>query len=104
MEPPENFFAANFSSVISFQPFLDELGLPFPLSCSAAIRYSIVAIYVLILVQGTRLRKVIVSYMMSAEANLGPINVLIWLDQLNGVNLFLTTSGYNVMFRLKLLT
>ena len=98
MALPENIFADNFSSVISFQPFPDETGLPFPLNSSLELKCSIVAVYLFILIQGTRLRAVIVRYMMSAEANQGPINILIWIDQFNGVYLFLTTSGAMLCF------
>ena len=93
MEPTENIFAANFSCVIAFQPFSDEIGLPFPLYLNCAIKYSMVALFLFVLIQGTRLRTVIVRFMMSADTNVGPINILIGLDQLNGVYLFLTTSG-----------
>ena len=103
MDQVVNIFAGNFSSLVSFQPFHDEIGLPFPLNSGAAIKYSFVALYLLILIEGSRLRKVIFSYMMCPEVNQGPINVLIWLDQLNGINLFLTTSGDTVIFQLKLL-
>ena len=95
-----NIFAANFSSVIPFQPFSDEIGLPWPLH-NSVLKYILAALFLLCLIQGTKLRSVIVSYMMSAEANLGPINTLIWLDQLNGVCLFFITSGLDVLFQLK---
>ena len=101
MEPTENIFAGNFSEAIAFRPFPDETGLPFPLNSNPAWKYSFVVLFILILVQGTRLRGGILQYMMSAEANQGPINILIWLDQLNGINSFLTILGGNVMFQLK---
>ena len=99
MERTENIFAANFSAIVSFHPFPDEIGLPFPINSHPAWKYTIVPVFVILLIQGSRLRKVIVSYMMSAEANLGPINVLIWLDQLNGLNLLFTIVGAIVMLQ-----
>ena len=96
-------FSANSSSVVSFQPFPDEIGLPFPLNCNPMLKYSLVALYLLTLIQGTRLRSVIVRYMLSTEANLGPINILISFDQLNGIYLFLTIAGVYLMFQLNLL-
>ena len=101
MNPPENIFAANISGLISFQPFHDEIGLPWPLNGHPALKYSVAALFLLSLIQGTKLRQVIVRYMLSPGANLGPINVLIWLDQLNGVCLFYSTAGLNAMFQLK---
>ena len=97
-----NIFAANYSRVVSFPPFPDEIGLPFPLNCNAAVKYSLVALFTMTLIQGTRLRRVIVRFMMSPEANLGPINILIWLDQINGAWLFLTSAGTNLAFQLNL--
>ena len=96
MEPPVNIFAANLSCAIAFQPFPDNISLPFPLSLSTAQKYLLLALYFPTLVLGTRLRKTILAYMPSAEANLGPINSLIWIDHLNGINLFLSTAGIHL--------
>ena len=97
MESQVNIFAANLSWAIAFQPFPDHLGLPFPLSLSTGQKYFLLALYAAALVLGTKLRKNILVYMSSAESNLGPINSLIWMDQLNGFNLFLSTAGIHVL-------
>jgi hypothetical protein len=54
-----------------------------------ALKVGLFLLYLATLVQGSRLRLVIISYINSPESNLGPINRLIWIDQINGVFLLL---------------
>jgi len=68
-------------NVFSFVPLNDNIGLPFPLYVSYAWKTLLASSFLLTLFEGSRLRKITISYMLSREANLGPINLLIWVDQ-----------------------
>ena len=70
---------------INFTILNDQEGLPFPLYLNNHWKIVIVASLLIIIIQGTRLRKVIISYIKSPEAKLGPINYLILVDQINGI-------------------
>jgi len=91
------FFERNCSSPLSFEPFSDELGLPFPLNLNQIAQYTLLALYIANLVEGSRLRRVIWQYMRSPESNLSPINYLIWFDQINGLYLFVSAAA-RIMF------
>jgi hypothetical protein len=69
--------------VIEFQPLSDEF-LPFPLNLKIEWRIIIVFSHFFNLIWGTKLKLNIFQYMKSRDANLGPINFLIWIDQING--------------------
>ena len=70
---------------INFTLLNDQEGQPFPLYLKAHWKILIVMSLLLIIIQGARLRKVIISYINSPEAGLGPINNLIWVDQIFGI-------------------
>ena len=84
------FESFNSSTYTIFKTLSDEDGLPFPLYLKFYVRVGLALSLVFTLVQGARLRKVIISYIKSPETKLGPINYLILVDQING--LFLATS------------
>jgi hypothetical protein len=85
----ETFISTNMSGtdvgIIVFHPLSDNDGLPFPLNLQLIWKILLVAILLVNLVQGSRLRGTIVAYIKSPESNLGPINYLIWVDQINGM-------------------
>lgn len=58
---------------------------PFPLNLSIIWRSVISVIILAILVQGIRLRSVIVHYIMSPETKMNATNILFCLDQANGI-------------------
>jgi hypothetical protein len=51
-----------------------------------------------ILVSGIFLRKIIISYLLAPDTNTGPINLLIWVDQVNGLFLALNIIGRIIAF------
>jgi len=96
----ETFFISSnknlsFTSVVQFRPFNDQDGLPFPLYLNYYWRTALALSSLFTLIQGTKLRKIIISYILAPETKLGPINYLIMMDQLNGLML-----GYIVMTRI----
>ena len=70
---------------INFKVLDDQEGLPFPLYLNTHWKLLIVTSLLITTIQGVRLRKIIMSYINSPEAGLGPINYLIWVDQINGI-------------------
>ena len=88
------FQKCNASAQINFSPFSDQDGLPFPLYLHPIwkIIFSLTLLFTLI--EGTRLRKIIIDFISSPESKLGPINYLIWVDQINSFFL-----GINLLFR-----
>jgi hypothetical protein len=66
--------------------------LPFPLNLSIPARLSISFFFIIELILGIYLRKTIFDYLKSPETKLGPINYLIWLDQVNGLFLGVAIS------------
>ena len=68
---------------IQFVPLNDDEGLPFPLNLDSFWNIFFVLSYLITLYKGTKLRVTIISYLNSPESNLGPINYLIWVDQVN---------------------
>ena len=80
--------------IITFEPFDQTVGLPFPLYLDPIWKFLLATTLLITLVQGTRLRVIIMSYFKSPETKLGPINSLILMDQLNGFFL-----GYIVLVR-----
>jgi hypothetical protein len=75
----------NEEELIFFQPFNEDQGLPFPLNLSFFTKSIFIILHLAALILGLRFRKVIFAFMNSSESNLGPINVLIWLDQVTGM-------------------
>ncbi len=76
-------------NVLTFLPF-DNVTLPFPMNLSVEWRSIIAFTLMLNLIEGTRLRIIIFQFMKSPDSYLGPINYLIWVDQINGIALALT--------------
>jgi hypothetical protein len=68
---------------VNFYPFDDITGLPFPLNLHPILSLIYLIYLVFILVEGTRLRLKIIAFLNAPESNIGPINFLIWLDQVN---------------------
>ena len=83
MNPNQWLFDQNRSVI--FSPLPDDVGLPFPLYLNAYWRYLLAASLVIILIQGAKLRKIIISFICSPETKVGPINTLILMDQINGL-------------------
>jgi hypothetical protein len=79
--------------LVQFVPLSDDLGLPFPLYLSSFWNIVLVVLYSLTLYKGTQLRVIIISYINSPESNLGPINYLIWVDQINSCILSISILG-----------
>ena len=79
--------------LINFHPISDDEGLPFPLNLDSFWNIVLVILYSLTLYKGTQLRVIIISYINSPESNLGPINYLIWVDQINSCILSLSILG-----------
>lgn len=73
------------NETIHFYPLEDKLSLPFPLYYPYGWSVFISAILFLTLVFGLKLRAIIFAYLLSPESKLGPINTLIWMDQINGL-------------------
>ncbi len=68
---------------IEFVPLGDQW-LPFPVNLSFEWRMCIALSLLLTLIVGTNLKIIIFKCLNSPDANLGPINYLIWFDQING--------------------
>jgi hypothetical protein len=79
-----NFFFER-NETISFSTFEDSVGLPVPLYLPLEAKLLLSFSLILCLIFGFKLRLVILSYLRSPETNLGPINYLIWVDQMNGL-------------------
>ena len=69
MKSSVNIFEQNYSRVISFEPFDDDLGLPFPLNLGSVSLITLLSLYIVNLVQGTRLRRTIFYYLRSPGTN-----------------------------------
>jgi hypothetical protein len=76
---------SNENNIITFSPLPDNLGLPFPLYLNIYWRYLLAALFLIALLQGSRLRKLIIVFIFSPETKVGPINCLILMDQINGL-------------------
>ena len=85
----------NASNLLSFSPLSDQDGLPFPLYLHPAWKVVLAISILLTLIEGTRLRLIIIDYLKSPERKLGPINYLIWVDQINSF-----FFGINAVFRI----
>ena len=78
----------NNASLVSqcFYDFTEDL--PFPINLPEPIKKTLCCLLVIILIIGLILRIKICLYIQSREAKITPINVFLWLDQLNGLFLF----------------
>ena len=79
------YFFGQRNETISFSTFEYLEGLPFPLYLRFDSKLLISFSLILCLIFGFKLRLVILSFLRSPETNLGPINHLIWVDQINGL-------------------
>ena len=71
--------------------FLDKnKTLTFPLTMNLYLRFIMATGFIFIFVWGILLRKNIFGYLKCPETKLGAINLLIWMDQLNGMCLALS--------------
>jgi hypothetical protein len=71
--------------VVNFTQLSDTEGLPFPLYLHFVWKLILSISLLVVLIQGTRLRAIIVSCILSPETKIGSINYLIWVDELNGI-------------------
>jgi hypothetical protein len=90
-----DFGQENTSKIISFTQFSESEGLPFPLHLHLVWKTLFVLSLLFILVEGLKLTKVIVDFVISPESKLGPINYVILVDQIN--SLFL---GISIIFQI----
>ena len=73
---------------------------PFPFNLSYSTRIFISILMALVLVGGLHYRMLIFRYLVQPSTNKGPINLLIWIDQLNGLFLAITSIGRIIAFML----
>ena len=93
MKPNYVFITENVdkSTLILNLHFTQEIeNLPFPMNLDRLHKMLITLTFMLVLVFGVKLRVRVFKYLTSDEVKMGPINVLIWLDQLNGLLLGLS--------------
>ena len=93
------FFAFTNDSLhtIPWTPFSREESLPFPLYLSAPVRMIISILQTISLTIGFKYRSIIISYLRAPDTKTGPINYMIWIDQMNGCFLGLAILGKLVM-------
>ena len=85
MQVINNHSNLNTASIICFEPLKDSLALPYPLYLGYHWNVLFALLFLLTLIQGTKLRLIIFSYINSPEAKTGPINKLFWMDQIYGI-------------------
>jgi hypothetical protein len=68
-----------------FHPFDNAIGLPFPIFLPFGWKLFMSVSLLLTLFFGIKLRLIIFKYLAAPATNLGPINNLIFMDQLNGL-------------------
>jgi hypothetical protein len=86
LNPKLNF---SYENSIQFKPLTIDV-LPFPMNLSMEWRIIIAITLLITLVEGAKLRIVIFQFINSPDSNIGPINILIWVDQINGIALAIT--------------
>ena len=74
-------FEAGNATLVGLQFLESTKKLPFPLNLHLYARISISVFFTFVLTIGIYLRKNIFDYLKSPETKLGPINLLIWMDQ-----------------------
>ena len=77
---------------VLFYPLEDHQSVPFPLNHHPSWKVGITVMQILTFIFGLKLRVIIFSYLLCPESKLGPINVLIWMDQINGIFLAIGTA------------
>jgi len=90
-----DFSQTDISKILNFTPLSESEGLPFPLYLHLLWRTLLVLSLLFTLIEGLKLRKVIVDFIISPESKLGPINYLILVDLIN--SLFL---GVSIIFQI----
>ena len=89
------FISSNDSTLrILFIPFTGFDALPFPLYLPPSVRIVISLVLLIVLAYGSKYRYIIFSYLRAPELKMGPINYLIWIDQVNGVFL-----GFTILYK-----
>jgi hypothetical protein len=83
------------NSILHFNPFSEEQSLPFPLYLKYPSILFISLTLLISLLIGLKFRAIIFFYLKAPETKIGPINFLIWIDQINGLLL-----GVTIMLRL----
>ena len=73
------------NKTLVFTPFTEEDGLPFPLYLPFPMKLAISVSLLFSVLVGLKFRLIIFSYLRSPENALGPINYLIWVDEVNGL-------------------
>ena len=84
---------SNQNNSVIFSPLPDDVGLPFPLYLNIYWRFLLAALFLLALVQGSKLRKLIVVFITSPETKVGPINSLVIMAQRHRLHV-VTNSNY----------
>jgi hypothetical protein len=73
------------NKTLAFTPFTQEYGLPFPLYLPFQWKLAISVSLLFSVLMGLKFRLIIFSYLRSPENSSGPINYLIWVDEVNGL-------------------
>ena len=89
-----SFEFSNSSSIIHLDSINFFERLPFPLDQRWELKLAIISLLLAVLYQGGKLRFLILKYLKAPDCN-GPINIFIWADQINGLNL-----GFGIIFRI----
>jgi hypothetical protein len=71
----------------------EDAQLPFPINLSYSFRLLICLTMTTVFLSGLYYRIFIFKYLRQPDTNMGPINLLIWTDQLNGLFLGINTIG-----------
>jgi len=71
---------------------------PFPFNLPYHYRVTIAIMMAINFAAGAYLRLIIMKYLRESGTKMGPINLLIWMDQLNGIFLALNIAGRIVAF------
>ena len=74
----------SYRMIMTFTPFTGIEGLSFPLYLKVEAKFVIILLLMLNLYFGIKYKTVIVMYLRSLDSN-GPINNLVWFQQLNGI-------------------
>lgn len=86
-----SFYDAN-NVTIQLHSLEDNQSVPFPLNHPPGWKITITLMQLLTFIIGIKLRVIILSFLLCPESKLGPINVLIWMDQINGLFLAIGTA------------
>ena len=72
---------------------INESQPPFPFNHIYSTSILIAILITLTLISGTYFRMFIIRYLLEPSTKLGPINFLIWVDQINGIFLAVSALG-----------